>query len=111
MMDSILGVGINDEVVSLLVQLTANPKFAYDMQRRFLHMYGNIVLKVPNELYTRIMDEIKASEGVSLDSDLTAEALQRVVHKYKELADVPSDPYDQLRAAIEAVFCSFYAPR
>lgn len=111
MMDSILGVGINDEVVELLVQLTANPKFAYDMHRRFLHMYGNVVLKVPNESYTRIMDEMKASEGVSLDSDLTAESLQHIVQKYKALADVPSDPYDQLRGALEAVFCSFYAPR
>jgi pyruvate, orthophosphate dikinase len=111
MMDSVLSIGMNDEVVLRLASITANPKFAYDLYRRFLQMYGNIVLKVPKETFLDIIEEQKSHEGVALESELGVKSLQNLVKKFKEVADVPSDPYEQLRRSIEAIFCSFYSPR
>lgn len=110
-MDSLLNVGINDEVVQRLISNTANPKFALDLHRRFLQMYGTIVMKIPKEKYLNIIEEERALEGVALESDLGIVSLQNLIRKFKEVAEVPSDPYEQLRRSIEAIFCSFYSPR
>jgi pyruvate, orthophosphate dikinase len=111
MMDSVLNIGINDEVWHHMILVTGNPKFAHDLYRRFLQMYGNIVLKVPNETYLDIIEEQKAHDGVSLESHLSITSLENLVLKFKAITDVPSDPFEQLRRTIEAIFCSFYSPR
>ena len=110
-MDSILNVGVNSEIIQRLAAVTANPRFAYDLHRRFLQMYGTIVMKVPTESYTQILDEYKARDGVSHDSELSEESLQRIILRFEDLAAVPTDPHEQLRRAIEAIFCSYYSPR
>lgn len=110
-MDSVLNVGMNDDVWKHFILVTGNPKFAHDLYRRFLQMYGCVVLKVPKESYLSIIDDEKAHDGVSLESHLSETSLENLVHKFKAITDVPSDPYEQLRRTIEAIFSSFYSPR
>lgn len=102
---------MNDEVVQLIARFTNNPRFAFDTYRRFLQMYGDVVLGVDNEKYEAIITAARARRGVEHDSELYTADLQAVVEEFKKLADVPSDPWDQLRSAIESVFCSWYNPR
>ena len=110
-MDSVLNVGVNDDVVQQLMEVTGNVRFALDVQRRFLEQFGTIVFKISKHLYKNILKEAKAHDGVSREGDLSIEALRGVVAGFKKLADIPTRPFDQLNLAIEAVFSSWHSAR
>jgi pyruvate,orthophosphate dikinase len=96
-----------------LARLTSNERFAYDCYRRFIQMFGNVVMGVDHSKFEAILDEVKEEVGAKQDTDLDAEALKKVVEKYKKLyrestgEDFPQDPWEQLRRAINAVFLSW----
>lgn len=113
MMDTILNLGLNDEVVEGLAKLTNNPRFAYDSYRRFIQMFSDVVMQQDKSKYERILDEIKDKKGVKYDKDLTAEDLKEIVKLFKKLykdaqkADFPQEPKVQLIEAVKAVFRSW----
>ncbi|HXL01911.1 MAG TPA: pyruvate, phosphate dikinase [Candidatus Atribacteria bacterium] len=113
MMDTILNLGLNDQVVEGLAKLTNNRRFAYDCYRRFIQMFGNVVMGIGHDEFEAILDEVKREVGAKLDTDLDANALRKVIDRYKELykkatgEDFPQDPKEQLRRAINAVFESW----
>jgi len=113
MMDTILNLGINDEIVESLARMTGDVRFAYDVYRRFLQMFGTTVLGIDRKVFDDILEEVKALRGAKTDAELTAEDLKEVVRRYKEvLGDrFPQDPWKQLELAIEAVFRSWNSPR
>ncbi len=113
MMDTILNLGINDGIVKGLVRLAGDERFAYDVYRRFLQMFGSIVLGIDKKVFDDIFEEVKVRRGAESDADLTAEDLKEAVSQYKEvLGDrFPQDPWKQLELAIEAVFRSWNSPR
>jgi len=117
MMDTILNVGLNDETVQGMIRLTGNERFAWDAYRRLLAMFGHTALGIHGELFAQAMEDMKAERGVQADTDLTAEDLQELVRRYKEIyrrelgRDFPQDPLEQLRIAIEAVFRSWMGKR
>ncbi|MDI3481133.1 MAG: pyruvate, orthophosphate dikinase [Tepidanaerobacteraceae bacterium] len=113
MMDTILNLGLNDESVKGLASVTANERFAYDSYRRFIQMFGNVVLGIEHEKFESKIDSVKAKKNVTLDTELGAEDWQEVIKLYKELVkeetgrDFPQDPKQQLLMAVEAVFKSW----
>uniref|UniRef100_A0A7C4Y918 Pyruvate, phosphate dikinase n=1 Tax=candidate division WOR-3 bacterium TaxID=2052148 RepID=A0A7C4Y918_UNCW3 len=113
MMDTILNLGLNDETVLGLLERTKNPRFCYDSYRRFIQMYGNVVLGIEHDRFEKIIEKVKEEKGVKLDIELDAEDWKRVVENYKKLVkdvtkkDFPQDPKEQLWGAIEAVFKSW----
>ena len=117
MMDTVLNLGINDEIVQSLIKLTGNEKFAYDSYRRFIQMYSDVVINLPKSSFERIIDEMKEDRGVKLDNELTADDLKELVAKFKAYykeakgEDFPTDPKQQLLTAAEAVFRSWNNPR
>jgi len=116
MMDTILNLGINDEVVEGLAKLTNNPRFAYDAYRRFIQMFGDVVLGINKNEFEAVLDEKKKERGVQWDSELTVEDLKEIVKKFKEVYkkygyEFPQDPRKQLDMAIEAVFKSWMNER
>ncbi len=117
MMDTILNLGLNDETVQGLAESTGNERFAWDSYRRFIQMFGNVVMGIPHEKFEEILEEKKREVGAEQDVDLTAEDLKDVVKRYKELVkketgrEFPQDPYEQLKMAIKAVFDSWNNPR
>ncbi|MBZ4660283.1 MAG: pyruvate phosphate dikinase, partial [Desulfacinum sp.] len=123
MMDTVLNLGLNDTTVEGLAKETGDPRFAYDCYRRFLSMYGDVVLGLKPESeddidpFEEIIDQLKKSRGVEFDNQLQAEDLKKLVQRYKELIrkktgrDFPQEPMDQLWGAIGAVFGSWDNPR
>jgi len=117
MMDTILNLGLNDEVVEGLAKLTSNERFAYDSYRRFIQMFSDVVMGVEKPKFEKILEEAKEHKGVVNDTELTAEDLKEVVKRYKELFkkekgfDFPQDPRQQLMEAVKAVFRSWDNPR
>ena len=117
MMDTILNLGLNDEVVVGLAKLTNNERFAYDSYRRFIQMFSDVVMEVEKNKFEKILDDVKEENHVTLDTELTAENLKEVVKRYKELykkekgTDFPQDPKVQLMEAVKAVFRSWDNPR
>ena len=111
MMDTILNLGLNDEIVEGLAQKTANPRFAYDSYRRFIQMFADVVLGVPGEHFETALSEYKRSVNKTLDVDLSAADWQEVITRFKAISDFPQDPFEQLKRAVEAVFLSWYSPR
>jgi pyruvate,orthophosphate dikinase len=113
MMDTILNLGLNDQTVEGLAKATNNPRFAYDAYRRFIQMYGNVVLGIAKDKFEHILSEQKRKAGVETDPELSAEDLKEVIERYKALVraetgqEFPQDPFAQLRGAIEAVFASW----
>lgn len=113
MMDTILNLGLNDEVVKGLARLTNNERFAYDSYRRFIQMFSDVVMQQDKSKYERILDDIKAKKGVKYDKDLSAEDLKEIVELFKKLykesqkEDFPQDPQVQLIEAVKAVFRSW----
>ena len=113
MMDTVLNLGLNDQTVETLAKLTSNPRFAYDSYRRFLTMFGNVVLGIPHHKFEEIMDEAKRKRGITQDTDLDTEALKEIVADIKALVrkelgrDFPQDPLEQLKLAVKAVFLSW----
>jgi pyruvate,orthophosphate dikinase len=117
MMDTVLNLGLNDTTMKALIKKTKNDRFAYDAYRRFITMFGNIVMGVDRQKFERALEEIKERKGVHLDTDLTAADLKSVVDEFKVIykrstgENFPSDPYEQLKKAINAVFSSWFGDR
>ncbi|MFN4228068.1 MAG: pyruvate, phosphate dikinase [Candidatus Ratteibacteria bacterium] len=117
MMDTILNLGLNDEAVKGLAESTNNERFAYDAYRRFIQMFGNVVMGIEKNEFEKILEEKKKERGVHYDSELTAEDLKEIVEKFKKIykektgKDFPQDPMEQLKMAINAVFESWNNPR
>ncbi|MCZ6830140.1 MAG: pyruvate, phosphate dikinase [Gammaproteobacteria bacterium] len=111
MMNTILNLGMNDEIATGLARKTGNPRFAYDCYRRFIQMFADVVLGVEGEAFEREIEEYKARHGKTLDTEMSAEDWQAIIEIYKDLVNFPQDPATQLRQAIEAVFLSWYTPR
>ncbi|KAL3922563.1 MAG: hypothetical protein SGILL_002137 [Bacillariaceae sp.] len=116
MMDTVLNLGMNDEVVVGLAKKTGNPRFAWDSYRRFLEMFGNVVLEIPRSHFEDELDDIKYEKDVNEDSDLTAEDLQELVQRFKKVYEsmdlqFPQDVLEQLRLSIGAVFKGWMGPR
>jgi pyruvate,orthophosphate dikinase len=117
MMDTVLNLGMNDKVVEVFARKTHNPRFAYDSYRRFIQMFGNVVMEIPKQKFEHVFDGQKKKKKVKLDTQLTAEDLKQVIAGYKQVVrkeagkDFPQDPQVQLNMAIEAVFRSWYNPR
>lgn len=117
MMDTVLNLGLNDETLKGLINKTKNERFAYDTYRRFITMFGSIVMDIDRKKFEDLLDDIKEKKGVKLDTELDADDFKTLVEKYKELyktetgKDFPSDPYEQLKMAIKAVFDSWYGDR
>ncbi|MCD6434178.1 MAG: pyruvate, phosphate dikinase [Candidatus Diapherotrites archaeon] len=117
MMDTILNLGMNDKTVEAFAKLTNNERAAWDSYRRFIQMFGNVVMGIPHEKFEEILDEVKRNKGVENDTDLDAEDLKEVVKRYKELVKkekgrlFPQDVWQQLKMAIDAVFNSWNNPR
>jgi len=113
MMDTILNLGLNDETVQGLIKKSNNPRFAYDAYRRFVQMFGNVVLGIPHSKFEELIDQKKEEKGVRFDTDLDAEDWKDLVGKFKKLIkdetgrDFPEDPQEQLWMAINAVFESW----
>ncbi|SET40932.1 pyruvate phosphate dikinase [Natronincola peptidivorans] len=117
MMDTILNLGLNDISVEGLVSATNNPRFAYDSYRRFIQMFGDVVLEIPKYKFDSILEKKKAEKGIEEDTKLTAEDLQDIIEKYKKVVkketglDFPQDAKEQLFMSVEAVFKSWNNPR
>lgn len=111
MMNTILNLGLNDEIAAGLAAKTGNPRFAYDSYRRFIQMFADVVMEKDGEQFEDIIADYKKAQGKTLDVEMTAEDWQAVIVKFKELANFPQDPFEQLRLAIEAVFMSWHTPR
>ena len=117
MMDTILNLGLNDEVVVGFAKKTNNERFAYDSYRRFIQMYSDVVMELPKSNFELIIDEVKEKKGVKLDTELDAEDLKDLVVRFKNYykeqlgSDFPSTPYEQLMGAVKAVFRSWNNPR
>ncbi|MEM1154123.1 MAG: pyruvate, phosphate dikinase [Pseudomonadota bacterium] len=111
MMNTILNLGLNDEIAEGLAKKTGNPRFAYDSYRRFIQMFANVVLGVDGERFESELDKYKSEHGKSLDVDLSAEDWLAIIAIYKTLVDFPEDPFVQLKKAVEAVFLSWHTPR
>jgi len=117
MMDTILNLGLNDETVEGLSKRSGNPRFAQDSYRRFIQMYGDVVLEVSKNDFEELLEEVKKEKGVELDTELDADDLKGVVVRYKALvlertgSAFPTDPLEQLRGARDAVFRSWNTRR
>ncbi|WP_243664890.1 pyruvate, phosphate dikinase, partial [Rhodothermus marinus] len=117
MMDTVLNLGINDQVVEGLARRTNNERFAYDAYRRFIDMFGDVVMGVKHDYFEEVLDALKKEKGVREDTELDAEALKKLVRRYKEVyrqhtgSLFPEDPYEQLYKAINAVFESWNSER
>jgi pyruvate, orthophosphate dikinase len=117
MMDTVLNLGLNDEVVEGLARVTGNERFAYDSYRRFIDMFGDVVMGVSHELFEESMEALKEEVGVTLDNELTADHLKELVDRYKAVYRqttgfmFPDDPREQLTFAINAVFKSWNSAR
>ena len=118
MMETILNLGLNDETVEAMVNLTQNPRFCYDSYRRFLTMFGSVAWEMDRQQYFESeVEKVKAREGVTSDTEVSAEGWKSLIPVYKETIkrvtgkEFPQDPYVQLQEAIEAVFRSWNIPR
>ena len=111
MMNTILNLGLNDEITAGLAAKTNNPRFAYDSYRRFISMFADVVMGVPGEKFEHEIEQYKAKHGKTLDVEMTAEDWQAIIAIYKTIVDFPEDPFEQLKMAVEAVFQSWHTPR
>ena len=117
MMDTILNLGLNDEVVEGLAKFTNNPRFAYDSYRRFIQMFSDVVMELSKKRFEEIIDQLKAEKGVKLDTELDTEDMKDLVKRFKAFykeekgEDFPTEPKVQLMEAVKAVFRSWDNPR
>ncbi len=117
MMDTILNLGLNEEVVEAISAKSGNPRWAWDCYRRFIQMYSDVVMEVGKKYFEQLIDEMKEAKGVTQDVDLTADDLKTLAGQFKAEyknkigKDFPSDPKEQLMGAVEAVFRSWDNPR
>ncbi len=117
MMDTILNLGLNDQTVKAVEARTNNPRFAYDCYRRFIQMFGNVVLEIPKSEFDHVFEGRKKKAKAKLDTDLTAEDLKAVIAEYKAVVQkktgkpFPQNAREQLKMSVEAVFRSWFNPR
>ncbi|MDD6220185.1 MAG: pyruvate, phosphate dikinase [Clostridia bacterium] len=117
MMDTILNLGLNEEVVNVMAEKSNNPRWAWDCYRRFIQMYSDVVMEVGKKYFEELIDEMKAEKGVTQDVELDADDLKKLAGQFKDEykakigKDFPSDPKEQLMGAVEAVFRSWDNPR
>ena len=111
MMNTILNLGLNDDIAAGLAAKTNNPRFAYDCYRRFISMFADVVMGVPGEKFESEIEKYKAERGKTLDVEMTAADWQAIIAVYKTIVDFPEDPFEQLKMAVEAVFQSWHTPR
>ena len=117
MMDTILNLGLNEQVVRTIAEKSGNPRWAWDCYRRFIQMFSDVVMEVGKKYFEELIDKMKAEKGITYDVELTAEDLEVLANQFKDEykskigADFPDDPKEQLFAAIEAVFRSWDNPR
>ena len=117
MMDTILNLGLNEEVVHVIAEKSGNPRWAWDCYRRFIQMYSDVVMEVGKKYFEELIDKMKEEKGVTQDVDLSAEDLEKLAGQFKEEykskigKDFPTDPKEQLYGAIQAVFRSWDNPR
>ncbi|MCI5772549.1 MAG: pyruvate, phosphate dikinase [Clostridiales bacterium] len=117
MMDTILNLGLNEDVVRVIAEKSGNPRWAWDCYRRFIQMFSDVVMEVGKKYFEKLIDAMKEAKGITFDTELTAEDLHELAEQFKaeykkQLGDdFPSDPKEQLFAAIEAVFRSWDNPR
>ena len=117
MMDTILNLGLNEEVVETIAQMSNNPRWAWDCYRRFIQMYSDVVMEVGKKYFEQLIDAMKKKKGVTFDVELNADDLKELANQFKAEykqkigADFPSDPKEQLLGAIKAVFRSWDNPR
>ena len=117
MMDTILNLGLNEDVVNVLAEKSGNPRWAWDCYRRFIQMYSDVVMEVGKKYFEQLIDKMKEARGVQQDVELTADDLKELAGQFKAEykakigADFPSDPKEQLKGAVEAVFRSWDNPR
>ncbi len=117
MMDTILNLGLNEDVVNVMAKKSGNARWAWDCYRRFIQMYSDVVMEVGKKYFEALIDEMKEKKGVKLDVELTAEDLQELAGQFKAEykaklgVDFPTDPTEQLMGAIKAVFRSWDNPR
>ncbi len=117
MMDTILNLGLNEDVVNVIADKSGNPRWAWDCYRRFIQMYSDVVMEVGKKYFEELIDEMKEKKGVTFDVDLTADDLKELAGQFKAEykskigADFPDDPKEQLMGAVQAVFRSWDNPR
>src|SRR5215208_1952997 len=117
MMDTILNLGLNDQTVESLASKTGNPRFAFDSYRRFIQMFGNVVLSISKDKFEHEFEAVKQERGAATDTDLDVDGLREVVRRYKEVVTreagkpFPQDPLQQLRGSRDAVFKSWMNQR
>ena len=117
MMDTILNLGLNEEVVNVMAEKSNNPRWAWDCYRRFIQMYSDVVMEVGKKYFEELIDKMKADRGVTQDTELTADDLKELANQFKAEykakigTDFPTDPKEQLFGAIKAVFRSWDNPR
>jgi pyruvate,orthophosphate dikinase len=117
MMDTVLNLGLNEETLQGIIALTGNERFGWDAYRRFVQMFGRIVMSVPGERFDAALEAAKHARGAAADTDLDASALRELVGEYKQIVrseagrEFPSDPNEQLDLAIKAVFSSWFGKR
>ena len=117
MMDTVLNLGINDKVVKVLARKTQDERFAYDTYRRFIQMFGKIVMRIPGELFDKELEKLKEELRVKQDIEVTAEGWKVLVERFKKIVkentgmDLPQDPWEQLFMAVGAVFDSWWNQR
>jgi pyruvate,orthophosphate dikinase len=117
MLDTVLNLGLNETTLNALIRKTGNKRFAYDAFRRLINMFGNIVMGTDRQKFEKVLEEMKEKKGVRLDTELTAEDLQELVGEFKVIykkntgEDFSTDPLEQLRKAINAVFGSWFGDR
>ena len=117
MMDTVLNLGLNEQTLQGLARLTGNQRFAWDAYRRFVQMFGGIVLDIEKELFANALERMKKKARAKQDTDLTAAQLAELVQEFRALVkrktgrEFPSDPHEQLRLAIQAVFASWFGKR
>ena len=117
MMDTVLNIGLNDDTIKGMIALSGDERFAYDLYRRLIQMFGSVVMSVSDEDFEEVLTEARAKAGVKSDSELSAEGWKAVTEEFKAIfkrhtgRDFPTDPYEQLNLATEAVFKSWFGKR
>lgn len=111
MMNTILNLGMNDEIAAGMARKTGNPRFAYDSYRRFIQMYADVVMDADGETFEHVIDTYKTQHNKAQDVDMDAEDWQAIIATFKTMVEFPQDPVTQLREAIAAVFLSWHTPR
>lgn len=113
MMDTVLNLGMNDNSIKSLISKTGNPRFVWDAYRRFIQMFGDVVMGIPHHTFEEALDGVKSSKDVDLDTELSTDDLEEVVDEFKKIYErkigepFPDDPWDQLKLSIDAVFGSW----